>query len=94
MCKYGTFFDFFDKNKINCWGPKHLFIARFHCTSFPLFTTKVTKHFHLKDTCLFVLVTERDYPELTHSWDIWHGAKNLAKKLTKVSCSQLARKLS
>ena len=29
-------------------------------------------------------VSEKDYPDIKHSFDVWHGTKNLGKKLTKV----------
>ncbi|XP_071482700.1 uncharacterized protein [Diadema antillarum] len=28
---------------------------------------------------------KREYPEILHSWDVWHGAKNLGKKVAKAS---------
>ncbi|XP_063956776.1 uncharacterized protein LOC129269419 isoform X1 [Lytechinus pictus] len=36
---------------------------------------------------------KRDYPELRHSWDIWHGAKNLGKKLTKAASTAKTKPL-
>nr|XP_054756629.1 uncharacterized protein LOC129262527 isoform X1 [Lytechinus pictus] len=32
-------------------------------------------------------------PEVKHSWDVWHGAKNLAKKLAKASSKASTRSL-
>ncbi|XP_071489552.1 uncharacterized protein, partial [Diadema antillarum] len=32
-------------------------------------------------------------PDVKHSWDVWHGAKNLGKKLTKVSARAATRGL-
>ncbi|XP_072167444.1 uncharacterized protein [Diadema setosum] len=32
-------------------------------------------------------------PQIKHSWDIWHGSKNLAKKLTKASSRAATRPL-
>ncbi|XP_011682455.2 uncharacterized protein LOC105446831 [Strongylocentrotus purpuratus] len=32
-------------------------------------------------------------PDITHSWDVWHGAKNLGKKLSKVSARAATRRL-
>ena len=29
-------------------------------------------------------VSEKDYPDIKHSFDVWHGTKNLGKKLTRV----------
>lgn len=28
--------------------------------------------------------SDKDYPDIKHSFDIWHGSKNLGKKLLKV----------
>ena len=28
---------------------------------------------------------EDDHPDVFHSWDVWHGAKNIGKHLTSVS---------
>ncbi|XP_030837617.1 uncharacterized protein LOC105441958 isoform X2 [Strongylocentrotus purpuratus] len=30
-------------------------------------------------------IIRKDYPEIVHSWDVWHGAKNLGKKISKAS---------
>lgn len=30
------------------------------------------------------IISEKDYPEIKHSFDIWHGSKNLGKKIIKV----------
>ena len=30
------------------------------------------------------VLTEKDFPNIKHSYDIWHGSKNLGKKLIKV----------
>jgi len=35
---------------------------------------------------LLLCVSEREHGKITHSWDMWHGAKNLGKKLFAVSC--------
>ena len=32
----------------------------------------------------FLVFLGQDYKHLKHSYDIWHGAKNLAKKISKV----------
>ncbi|XP_071505696.1 uncharacterized protein [Diadema antillarum] len=32
-------------------------------------------------------------PDIFHSWDVWHGAKNLGKKLTKAAAKSATRKL-
>ena len=39
------------------------------------------------------IFSERDYPDITHSFDIWHVAKNLGKRLAaaagKAGCKDL-----
>ena len=37
--------------------------------------------FHIID----IYFLEKDYPEITHSWDVWHGAKNMGRKISKAS---------
>lgn len=34
---------------------------------------------------LHIPVSAKEYPEVEHQWDVWHGGKNLGKKLTVVS---------
>eukprot|EP00057_Strongylocentrotus_purpuratus_P021998 XP_011676472.1 PREDICTED: uncharacterized protein LOC105444208 [Strongylocentrotus purpuratus] len=38
-------------------------------------------------------ILKRDYPEVIHSWDVWHGAKNLGKKISKASTLAANRRL-
>jgi hypothetical protein len=28
--------------------------------------------------------TEKEHGKIKHSWDVWHGAKNIGKKLNEV----------
>ncbi|XP_041481887.1 uncharacterized protein LOC121429049, partial [Lytechinus variegatus] len=41
--------------------------------------------YKLYASLLFFLHKGESKPEVKHSWDVWHGAKNLAKKLAKVN---------
>lgn len=34
---------------------------------------------------IFIFKSEKDYPRIKHSHDIWHAAKNLGKQLLMVS---------
>ena len=34
---------------------------------------------------LIFLLTEKDFPQIKHSHDIWHAAKNIGKKIVKVN---------
>ena len=47
---------------------------------------------YTKDPCLFVVFffqyyieNSTKYTKFLHQWDVWHGAKNLGKKLIAVS---------
>lgn len=33
----------------------------------------------------YLSVSEKNFPNIRHSYDMWHGAKNLGKKLAAVS---------
>lgn len=33
-------------------------------------------------------IMKKNFPEIKHSYDMWHGAKNLGKKLMSVACSK------
>ena len=34
--------------------------------------------------CLVLLITGKEHGKIKHSWDVWHGAKNLGRKLNEV----------
>lgn len=38
-----------------------------------------------ENNLLWFSIAEKDYPDIKHSHDIWHAAKNLGKKLLAVS---------
>ena len=38
----------------------------------------------IRRNLVFYIVTEKEFEDITHSWDIWHGAKNLGKKISAV----------
>lgn len=39
-------------------------------------------------------VMRKDFPDIKHSFDVWHGTKNLGKKLTKISQEKGNKELS
>ena len=39
--------------------------------------------------CISLFVAEKEHSEKKHSWDMWHGAKNLGKKLCAVSYTSI-----
>lgn len=36
----------------------------------------------------YLSVSEKNFPNIRHNYDMWHGAKNLGKKLAAVSNSE------
>jgi len=63
----------------------HISYMYFHNLSMIIIICWYVIHINLDFSNLFVHYAAKEHPDVFHSFDTWHGAKNLGKKLGAVS---------